>query len=58
MTNNEEHAALEECAETVLRLEAEKEDLRKENQELRHSADAFGELAERLAVKLRHSPEG
>lgn len=58
MTNNQEDTALAECAETVRQLESEKEDLEKENKELRQSADTFGELAERLAVKLRHSPEG
>jgi hypothetical protein len=57
MTNKEEDAALDECTETVRQLEFEKEDLEKENKELRQSADAFGELAERLAVKLRHPLE-
>ena len=48
---------LDDCLENVEQLKEENEELKVENQELRESADAFGELAERLSVTLRKERE-
>lgn len=51
---------LKECHEIVEQLQGEKKELKEENEQLRESADAFGELAERLNVALaeeRHAAE-
>jgi len=48
---------LDECLDTVHQLKDENQELKEENQELRESADAFGDLAERLAKTLRKERE-
>ena len=48
---------LNDCLETVEQLTEENQDLKVENEELRESADAFGELAERLSQTLRKERE-
>jgi hypothetical protein len=49
--------SLEDCFEAVEQLRAEKEELEVENEQLRESADTFGELAERLNKKLKDEQE-
>ena len=43
---------LSECHEVVEQLQEEKKELQAENEQLRESADTFGELAERLSHAL------
>jgi hypothetical protein len=49
---------LQDCHETVEQLLGEKEALEEENVQLRESAGAFGELAERLNVALAEERQG
>ena len=49
---------LQDCHETVEQLLGEKEALEEENVQLRESAGAFGELAERLNVALVEERQG
>jgi F0F1-type ATP synthase membrane subunit b/b' len=44
---------LNDCREQVAQLQGEKKGLQQENEQLRESADTFGELAERLAEALK-----
>ena len=44
---------LEDCQQTVEKLEEQKEHLEEENRHLRQAAGAFGQLAERLNTTLR-----
>jgi predicted nucleotidyltransferase len=44
---------LKDCHEAVEQLREEKKELEVENEQLRESADTFGELAERLNKKLK-----
>jgi regulator of replication initiation timing len=48
---------LKDCHETVEQLLEEKKELEVENEQLRESADTFGELAERLNKKLKNERE-
>jgi hypothetical protein len=44
---------LDECHETVEKLEEAKKELEAENEQLREAADTFGDLAERLNTALK-----
>jgi prefoldin subunit 5 len=46
---------LNDCREEVDQLQGEKKGLQQEHEQLRESADTFGELAERLAEALKHA---
>jgi regulator of replication initiation timing len=48
---------LKDCQDAVEQLREEKKELEVENGHLRQSADAFGELAERLNEKLKNEQE-
>ena len=48
---------LDECHETVEKLEEVKKELESENQQLREAADTFGDLAERLNLALKEERE-
>lgn len=48
---------LDECQETVERLEEVKKELEAENEQLREAADTFGDLAERLSTALKEQRE-
>jgi hypothetical protein len=48
--------ALKDCHEEVEQLRDEKKELEVENEQLRESADTFGNLAERLNEKLKKEP--
>jgi hypothetical protein len=48
---------LKDCHEAVEQLREEKKELEVENEQLRESADTFGELAERLNKKLKNDQE-
>jgi regulator of replication initiation timing len=47
---------LKDCHEKVEQLREEKKELEVENEELRESADTFGDLAERLNKKIKNEP--
>jgi cell division septum initiation protein DivIVA len=44
---------LDECYETVEKLQEVKKELETENEQLREAADTFGDLAERLNTALK-----
>jgi cell division septum initiation protein DivIVA len=48
---------LDECQETVEKLQEIKEELEAENEHLREAADTFGDLAERLNTALQEQRE-
>lgn len=48
---------LDECHETVEKLEEVKKELEVENEQLREAADTFGDLAERLNAALKEQRE-
>jgi chromosome segregation ATPase len=48
---------LDECHETVEKLEEAKKELEAENEQLREAADTFGDLAERLNTALKEQRE-
>jgi predicted RNase H-like nuclease (RuvC/YqgF family) len=47
---------LKDCHEKVEQLREERKELEVENEELRKSADTFGDLAERLNKKIKNEP--
>ncbi|HMF61265.1 MAG TPA: hypothetical protein VK595_12885 [Vicinamibacterales bacterium] len=55
--NAEDPVDLKDCQDAVEQLREEKKELEVENGHLRESADAFGELAERLNEKLKNEQE-
>jgi regulator of replication initiation timing len=48
---------LKDCQEAIEQLREEKKELEVENEQLRESADTFGELAERLNKKIKKEGE-
>ena len=48
---------LDECHETVEKLQEVTKELEAENEQLREAADTFGDLAERLNVALKEQRE-
>ena len=55
--NGTDKRALEDCHEAIDELKQENTELKEENLELREAAITFGDLAERLAEKLRSDAE-
>ncbi len=53
MSDDETKRDLDECHETVEKLQEAKKELEAENDHLREAADTFGDLAERLNTALK-----
>ena len=55
--SDEANKDLDECQETVEKLQEVKKELEAENEHLREAADTFGDLAERLNTALKEQRE-